>query len=162
MRKKTRVAATPLGDAVLCIPEQQLIMLQTTPHVSQSDVQDMVFQGLWALREKQLRGAEWLAFSATECTHWSGKSLWLGFSESVPLPLVDAFQGILEKSGLEVEREMGFALRNELIPFARLSGDGLELLAPAALAGDTSNKRTVKRGSVEPIVRAFRWAPSAA
>jgi hypothetical protein len=121
----------------------------------------MLFQGLWALREKQTPGSEWLAFSATGCTHWSGKSLWLGFSQSVPLPLVDAFQGILERSGLEVEREMGFALRNELIPFARLTGDGLEILVPVALAGDTAKKRTVKRGSVEPTVRAFCCGASA-
>lgn len=156
MRKKTRVAATPLADGVLCIPEQEILILQTTPNVSHSDLQDMVFQGLWALREKQSPAAEWLAFSATECTHWSGKSLWLGFSQSVPMPLVDAFQGILEKSGLEVEREMGFALRNELIAFARLSVDGLELLVPAALAGDPGTKRTVRRGSVEAVVRPYR------
>ena len=140
-------------ESVLSIKDRDLIILQASPQLSLSTLQDVVFQGFSSARELLKKGQDWMAFGAGERPHWAGKTLWIGLTESVPLELVDGLQAYLENAGVLVEREMGRALLNGLIPFARLSGDGLELLVPQPLVGTPGRK--VIRGGMEAQVRGY-------
>lgn len=138
---------------ILSIRDRDLIILQATPHVSLSALEDAVFQGFSTGRNLHKKGQEWLAFSASDRSQWAGKTLWIGFSENVALELVDGLQAYLENEGVPVDREMGMAFHNDLRPFARLSDEGPELLVPQALVGAPGRK--LSRGGVEMSVRGY-------
>ncbi|MDP1917101.1 MAG: hypothetical protein Q8L14_12750 [Myxococcales bacterium] len=140
-------------ESVLSIRERDLIILQATPHVSLSVLEDMVLQGFSSAHELPKTGDDWLAFSASQRAHWAGKTLWIGLSESVPLELVDGLQAHLESAGLLVEREMGRALHNGMNPFARMSGAELEVLVPQPLVRTPGRK--VNRGGIKANVRGY-------
>ncbi len=138
----------------LTIAEQDVVVLESEPGNSMS-MQDIVFDAFWSERGRRRRGSQWLAFYTMSKPHVTGKSTWIGLSRSVPVPLVDAIQTAIKSSGLAVEREMCRALHVRLLPFARLSDDGLELLVPAALVGDPTRKRTIDRGETRPVARGY-------
>lgn len=152
--KQAPAAAPPLPIVfVLTIDEQDVVVLQVPPRFGVNDLQDVVFAAFAGAGTQRFTKSGWLAFNATGRRHVEGKSEWLGLSRSVPLPVLDAIQGCLEHMGLQVRREMGRAIRLDLNPFARLSADGLEILVPAALAGD--RRRSVPRGETTPVVRGY-------
>lgn len=139
--------------STLTIEEQDVVLLQMPPTLASTAIQDIVFAAFDRAGAQRLPTSGWLAFNRSDMLHVSGKSEWLGLSRSVPLTMLSAIQTSLEQHGLDVEREMGRAHRLTLIPFARLSEDGLELLVPAGLAGDW--RRTVPRGKTTPVVRGY-------
>lgn len=139
----------------ITVRDRDVILLEATPRLAISDIQDLVFDGFSAAKSSRRKGTEWLALSRTEMPHHGGKSTWIALSTSIPLPVMDAIQRSFEKAGLQVEREMGRALRYKLQPFARLSDDGLEILVPAALASDPKIRRTVPRGRTAPTARGY-------
>lgn len=143
----------------ITIDEQDVILLETTARLDMSSLQDIVFGALWSARAQRRHGAQWLAFGDSDRLHVTGMSTWIGLSRSLPLAVVDAIQAAFEAEGLEVEREMGRALHLDLSPFARLSEDGLEILVPAALAGDPTRKRIVERGTTRPFARGYYVKP---
>lgn len=140
-------------ESVVSIKDQDLIILQATPQVSLSALEDAVFQGFSTGRNLHKKGQDWLAFSASDRSHWAGKTLWIGFSESVALELIDGLQAYLENEGVPVDREMGMAVHNDLRPFARLANEGPELLVPQALVGAPGRK--LSRGGVELSARGY-------
>jgi hypothetical protein len=140
-------------ESVLSVDERELIILQASPRLSLSALEDVVFQGFSSASELLKKGEDWMAFSASQLPHWAGKTMWIGFSENVSLELIDGLQAHLESAGVVIEREMGRALHNQMNPFARLSGDGLELLVPQPLVG-TPGRRLV-RGGIEVRVRGY-------
>jgi len=119
----------------LTIEEQDVLVLQALPGSATANFRDVVFGAFDSARDQRRPGTQWWCFGDTDRKHVGGKSLWIGLSQSVPLPVVDAIQAVLDAEGLEVEREIGPARHLDLTPFARLSDDGLEILVPAALAG---------------------------
>ncbi len=139
----------------LTIGEQDVLLLQGRPSGRAPDFRDLVFGVFDSMRNQRASGAQWLAFGDTDRLHVSGKSWWIGLSRSVPLPVVDALQAMLDTNGFDTEREMGRARHLDLTPFARLSDDGLEILVPAALAGDPTRKRTVERGGLTLFARGY-------
>jgi N-dimethylarginine dimethylaminohydrolase len=123
-------------------------------------MQDVVFTVFSLAAAKRRPGEQWWAFGDSDRLHVTGKSLWIALSKSTPLPVINTIQSGLEAEDVEVERELGRALHLELSPFARLSDDGLELLVPAALAGDPTRKRIVERASIPTLARGYRLQPS--
>ena len=132
------------------ISERDVILLQMAPGIGP---ENLVFEEFSAAAKSRRKGTEWLAFSRSDAPHHMGKSEWLGLSKSVPLKVIDVIQAAIEAAGVDVDREIGRALQNQLVPFARLSDDGLEILVPAALAG--SPGRVVPRGSARPTARGY-------
>jgi hypothetical protein len=155
MAKKTsaRRSSASSGDE-LVIREQDVVLIQATPELGYSDLQDLVFGSFVGARELRRAGTQWLAFSGTGRLHFVGRSEWIGLSKSVPLDVMDFIQHRFEKAGCDVGREMGRSLHHGMLPFARLSDDGLEILVPAALVGP-DRKRIVPRGGTEPIARGY-------
>ncbi|MBK7074603.1 MAG: hypothetical protein IPH44_20130 [Myxococcales bacterium] len=146
--------APPLAIApTLTIDEQDVVVLQMPSRLASTAIEDVVFAAFAGAGTQRFTKTGWLAFYATGMRHVEGKSEWLGLSRGLPLPVLDAIQDSLEQLGLAVRREMGRALQHNLTPFARLSPDGLEILVPAALAGD--RRRTVPRGDTTPVVRGY-------
>ncbi len=139
--------------SVVSIKDQDLIILQASPQFALSALEDAVFQGFSTGRNLHKKGQEWLAFSASDRSHWAGKTLWIGFSEDVALELIDGLQAYLGNEGGPVDREMGRAIHNELRPFARLADEGPELLVPQPLVGAPGRK--LSRGGVELSVRGY-------
>ena len=144
----------------LTIQEQDVLLLQGRPSGRAADFRDLVFGVFDSMRDRRASGAQWLAFGDEDRPHVSGKSLWIGISRSVPPPVVDAIQAMLDANGLDTEREMGRARHLALTPFARLADDGLEILVPAALAGDPTRKRTVDRGGPALLARGYHLKPA--
>jgi hypothetical protein len=163
---KKQVAApqvpTSANDPYVSITERDVILLQTTNHLGTSGLQDLVFQVFSMCSRSRRPGTEWLAFSTSDRLHHANKSSWIGLSKSIPLAVIDAIQAAMKDAGLDVEREMGLALHLDMNPFARLSDDGLEILVPAALAGDPHVKRLVERGGTSPVARGYTIQPSKA
>lgn len=126
------------------------------------NVQDVVFTVFESEAKRWRGGAAWLAFYQSDVAHHSGLSTWIGLSKSVPLPVIDLLQQVLQAANGEVEREMGRALHLQMNPFARLSDDGLELLVPAALVGDPNARRVIERGGIHTIARGYTIQPDKA
>lgn len=155
MAKRTAKAKSKANQdvSVVSIKDQDLIILQASPQFALSALEDAVFQGFSTGRNLHKKGQEWLAFSASDRSHWAGKTLWIGFSEDVALELIDGLQAYLGNEGVPVDREMGRAIHNELRPFARLADEGPELLVPQPLVGGPGRK--LSRGGVELSVRGY-------
>ena len=148
------------GREHILIEEHDVLLLQTSAaRVGLTTLEDLVFGTFWAAREARRAGIVWLAFKDSGRVHHQGKSDWIGLSRSVPTSVVDSIQASFEALGLEVEREMGRALHLGLSPFARLCDEDLEILVPAALAGDPRRKRKVDRGEITPFARGYELKP---
>lgn len=155
-----RRGARPQADAPSRTPyveiaEQDVVLLQTTNLLGARGLQDIVFRVFAAETGRRRAGATWLAFYTTGMPHHAGKAEWIGLSQSVPLATVDLIQAAMRTAGLPVERELGRALHLDLNPFARLSEDGLEILVPAALAGDPAARRVIERDGTRPVARGY-------
>lgn len=72
--------------------------------------------------------ATWLAFVTDGQPHVNGLSVWLGLSKSVPAPVLDLIQQLLEGQGARVHREFARAHSHQLKPALCLSDDGFEVL----------------------------------
>ncbi len=142
----------------LVVVEREVLILQALPGGT-SDERDLVFGVFDAARQHRRDGSQWWAFADSDRLHVHGKTTWLGLSNDVPPPVVDAIQTALDAEGRAVERELGRALQLDLTPFARLSDDGLEILVPAALAGDPTRKRIVDRAGLALLARGYRVKP---
>ncbi len=148
------------GREHILLEEQDVLLLQmSAANVGLTPLENLVFQAFWAARAKRRAGSVWLAFKDSERVHHRGRSDWIGLSRSVPTSVVDSLQASFEALGLEVEREMGRALRLGLTPFARLCDEDLEILVPAAIAGDPREHRKVNRGETTPIARGYYLKP---
>lgn len=149
-------------SAFISIDDQDVILLETNNYIGMSGLENIVFRAFAANASSRRAGTAWLAFGTCGRPHHAGKDSWIGLSRSVPLPIINGVQAEMVASGLEVEREMGRALHLKMNPLARLSDDGLEILVPAALVGDPSNKRVVPRGGTNPVARGYQVRPSRA
>jgi hypothetical protein len=123
------------------------------------NVQDVVFNVFESEAARWHAGPAWIAFHKSGMPHHAGLSTWLGISKSVPLQVIEMIETVLRATGTDVERDTGRALHLELNPFARLSDDGLEILVPAALVGDSEERRTIERGGVRIVARGYIVAP---
>ena len=153
MRKKT-TSTRKASEDVLTIGDIDALLLQVAPRLAESNIEDLVFERFWGAREARRAGTQWLAFAGSGLTHYMGLSTWIALSRSVPETVVGFVQDGLEKAGMKVLREMGRPLRYRMLPFGRLSDDGLELLVPATLVGP-DKQRVVPRGSVLPTARGY-------
>jgi hypothetical protein len=161
--KPTKAEGPPEAGQYAHVPIADLyvVLLQVKAN-GRVDEQDVVFNVFESESKRWRDGAAWLAFHKSEMPHHAGRSTWIGLAKSMPLPVVDMIQAVLQAAGMEVERDMGRAMHLELNPFARLSADGLEVLVPAALVGDPNARRVIDRGGVKAIARGYTVAPSKA
>jgi hypothetical protein len=140
------------------IADLDVVLLQVKDN-GRVDIRDVVFNVFESESKRWRDGAAWLAFHKSDMPHHAGLSTWIGLSKGVPLAVIDTIQVVLHEAGMEVAREMGRAMHLEMNPFARLSGDGLEILVPAALVGDPNARRVIERGGVKVIARGYTVAP---
>ena len=155
MAKKVQAGRSfSAGNHFLQIHDMDAVLLQATPKLAFSDLEDLVFGSFVGASELWRAGSEWLAFGGSGMRHFEGKSDWIGLSKSIPLDVMDFIQHRFQKAGCAVGREVGRPLHYGMHPFARLSDDGLEILVPAALVGP-DKKRIVPRGGTEPIARGY-------
>lgn len=146
----------------ITLGDQPVLILQMrATHVGRVALENLVFEVFSSLRSLRRPGSEWLAYEADGKFHHAGKSDWIALSRNVPLKVADNLQAALGRWNVEVERDTGMALNAGLRPFARLCDEDLEILVPAALAGDPREKRRIERGETVVVARGYEISDKA-
>lgn len=142
----------------ITIPEQDVVVLKVAADVGRAESEDIVFRR-FAGAVRQPPTTAWLAFAISDQPHCAGQSPWIGLSRSTPQRVVDAIATEVERGDLDVSREICRVPSVPMLPFARLSSDGFEILVPAALT-DLATRRSISRGGVDVWARGYQMAPS--